>query len=167
MSGVNLPLDQLEQDCLTRAWSRRGNPRGSGLGVCAGHGTARAGCKSPGQIVAESKARRRPGRHREVGSQGSRSPQMRGDAQAPERRGGTPGTSGHATTQSALRGGVCLIHPAFRHRQCCVFLRAVGLVSQATGWLKSRGTAGKPGGNSATTPPPAAVSRPARGRAPL
>lgn len=103
------------------------------------------------------------GAHREVGSEGSRSSKRRGDAQEPDRRCGTPGTRGHATTKSSLRGGVCLINPAFTHQKFGVLLREVCLVSTSRGWMTSRGTAGKPGGNRENTPHPAATPRTARG----
>ena len=48
---------------------------------------------------------------------------MRGDEQAAETRGGTPGTSGHVTAKSSCRNGVCFINPAFTHRQLGVLPR--------------------------------------------
>ena len=50
---------------------------------------------------------------------------MRGDAQEPERRCGTPGTSGHVTAKSSMRAGVCFINPASTHRKLCVLPREV------------------------------------------
>jgi len=42
---------------------------------------------------------------------------MQGDVQKPDLRCGTPGTSGHVTTKSSIRIGVCFINPAFMHRK--------------------------------------------------
>lgn len=42
---------------------------------------------------------------------------MQGDVQEPDLRCGTPGTSGHVTTKSSIRRGVCFINPAFMHRK--------------------------------------------------
>ena len=48
------------------------------------------------------------GVHREVGSGGSPIHTLRGDEQEPDRRCGTPGTSGHVTAKSSIRRGCAL-----------------------------------------------------------
>ena len=42
---------------------------------------------------------------------------MRGDEQEPDRRWGTFGTSGQATTKSSIPKGTGFINPASRHRR--------------------------------------------------
>src|SRR5262249_8417914 len=103
------------------------------------------------------------GRHREVGAGGS--PIQRCGATNRNRiRGvGPPGTSGHGTVKSSMRGGVCLINPASTHQKFCVLLREVCMASRSKVWMKSCGTAGKPGGNSEHKPHPAAMTRTERG----
>jgi hypothetical protein len=44
-------------------------------------------------------------------------PKMQGDVQEPDLRCGTSGTSGHVTTKSSIRIGVCFINPAFMHQK--------------------------------------------------
>jgi hypothetical protein len=115
-------------DGVQRALRARFPPRLK-PGVCAGHGTELTGCKSPCQVVAEPQARRRT-RASPRGDVGRKSnPKVRGDAQAPERRGGTPGTRGHVTAKSSLRNGVCVINPAVTHRQLGVLPRESCMLS--------------------------------------
>lgn len=54
------------------------------------------------QVFAEPKARIRQGRHREVGSEGSLIPKLRGDEQEPDMRCGPSGTSWHGTAKSSF-----------------------------------------------------------------
>ena len=144
-------------------WSGRGEPRRLAC-ACVPDRAQNSRGASPRARYARSRRRGHgKGAHREVGSEGSRSPKMRGDAQAPDMRCGTPGTSGHATTQSSIRGGVCVIHPAFTHQKFCVLLREVCMVSTSKVWRKSRGTAGKPGGNREHKPHPVATTWTERG----
>lgn len=42
---------------------------------------------------------------------------MRGDVQAPDRRCGTVGTSGHGTATSSIHHGLCVINRARMHRR--------------------------------------------------
>src|SRR5262249_59667957 len=92
---------------ITKRLQGRGKKPGGGQldSVCARHGAALTGWKSPCQVVAEPKARRRA----RVSSRGDvwrkRHPNRRGDAQEPARRGGTPGTSGHGPAEGSLRAG--------------------------------------------------------------
>jgi hypothetical protein len=74
-------------------------------GVCAGHGTELTGCKSPCQVFAQPKARRRARASPRGGVWRKPNPKMRGDEQEPDTRCGTPGTSGHVTVKSSMRGG--------------------------------------------------------------
>jgi hypothetical protein len=53
---------------------------------------------------------------------------VRGDDQEPETRCGTSGTSGHVTAKSSFRNEVCVINPAFTHRQLGVFPREIGML---------------------------------------
>jgi len=73
------------------------------LGVCAGHGTELVGWKSPHQVFAEPKARRRA----RASSRGEvwrkPNPKARGDEQEPDMRCGTLGASGHVTMKPSIR----------------------------------------------------------------
>jgi hypothetical protein len=91
---------------------------------------------------------------------------MRGDEQEPDMRCGTLGTSGHATTKSSIRSGVCFINPAFTHRKFGVLLREVCMASKSKVGMQEGGTAGKPGGNREHKPRPAAMIRTERGEIP-
>ena len=88
---------------LTRAWSRRGNPRGSGPPCVPGLAQSSRGGSPRARYERSRRRGAGPGRHREVTSGGSPTPHVRGDAQAPERRGGTPGTRGHVPPKSSIR----------------------------------------------------------------
>jgi hypothetical protein len=127
--------------------------------VCAGHGTELTGCKSPCQVSAQPKARSRARASPRGGVWRKPNPKMRGDAQEPDTRCGTPGTSGHVTAKSSMRAGVCFITPASRHRKVCVLRREVCMASRSKGWMKSCGTAGTPGGNREHKPHPEAMTR--------
>src|SRR5215475_6183715 len=94
-------------------------------GVCAGHGTELARCKSSRQVFAQPKARRRARASSRGGVWRKPNPKMRGDEQEPDRRCGTPGTSGHVTAKSSMRAGVCFINPAPTHRKLWVLPREV------------------------------------------
>jgi hypothetical protein len=59
--------------------------------------------------------------------------------------------------------GVGVIHPAVTHEKVWVFLREVCRVSTSKVWMKSGGTAGKPGGNRGHKPHPAATTGTERG----
>jgi hypothetical protein len=136
------------------------------MGVCAGHGTELTGCKSPRQVSAQPKARSRARASPRSGVWRKPHPEMRGDAQEPDTRCGTPGTSGHVTAKSSMRAGVCLITPASRHRKVGVVRREVCMASRSKGCMKSGGPAGKPGGNREHKPPPEALTRTERGTIP-
>jgi len=73
------------------------------LRVCARHGTELTGWKSPCQVIAEPKARRRARAPSRGDVWRKPNPNVRGDEQEPDRRCGTPGTSGHVTTKSSIR----------------------------------------------------------------
>jgi hypothetical protein len=106
------------------------------IGVCAGHGTELTGCKSPCQVFAQPKARRRARASPRGGVWRKPNPKMRGDEQEPDTRCGTPGTSGHVTVKSSMRAGVCFINPASTHRKFCVLLREVCMVSTSRVGMK-------------------------------
>jgi len=73
--------------------------------VCqAWHRTSEVKVLVPGDRGAEGEEKGQ-GAHHEVGSGGSPNPHARGDEQEPERRCGTPGTSGHVTAKSSIRRG--------------------------------------------------------------
>jgi hypothetical protein len=135
-------------------------------GVCVGHGTELTGCKSPCQVSAQPKARSRARASPRGGVWRKPNPKMRGDAQEPETRGGTPGTSGHVPVKSSMRGGVCLINPASTHRKFGVLRREVCMASRSKVGMKWCGTAGKPGGNGEHQPQPEAMTRTERGAIP-
>ena len=72
------------------------------------------------QVFAEPKARIRQGRHREVGSEGSLIPKLRGDEQEPDMRCGPSGTSWHGTAKSSFCDGVGFINLALMQGKFCV-----------------------------------------------
>jgi hypothetical protein len=121
---------------LTRAWSGRGGPRRSAWAVCAGHGTERARGKSWRQVFAQPKARQRARAPPRGGVWRKPNPQMRGDAQEPETRGGTAGTSGPVPAKSSMRGGMCFINPASTHRKRSVLPREICMASKLKVWMK-------------------------------
>jgi hypothetical protein len=98
-------------------------------GVCAGHGTELARCKSSRQVFAQPKARKRARASPRGGVWRKPNPKMRGDEQEPDTRCGTPGTSGHVTVKSSMRAGVYLINPASTHRQLSALPREICLLS--------------------------------------
>ena len=55
----------------------------------------------PGMSGAEARSRARASSRGDVWRKPN--PHVRGDEQEPDRRGGTPGTSGHVTTKSSIR----------------------------------------------------------------
>jgi hypothetical protein len=102
--------------------------------VCARHGTDRAGWKSPCQVFAEPKARRRARASPRGGVWRKPNPRARGDVQEPDSRCGTPGTSGHVTAKSSIRTGVCFINPASTRGTICVLPWEISRLSERTGW---------------------------------
>jgi hypothetical protein len=72
-------------------------------GVCARHGTELVGCKSPRQVEAEPKARRRARALSRGDVWRKPNPKVQGDEQEADMRCGTPGTRGHVTTKSPIR----------------------------------------------------------------
>jgi hypothetical protein len=168
MPSVLINVLLLPMGVLTRAWRRTRNKlRAAQLQACVPDMAQNSRGASP---RARCQRRRRrgagQGRHRAVGSGGS--PIHRCGATHRNRiRGvGPPGTSGHVTVKSSLRGGVGLRHPASTPRKFGVFRREVCRVSRSKVGRKSRGTAGTPGGNRANNPPPAAMTRTERGEIP-
>jgi hypothetical protein len=131
--------------------------------VCARHGTERARCKSSCQVFAEPKARRR-----------ARASTARwGLEEAPSTRAGRRTGTGYEvwyTRDERARDcevlhpqGVCLIHPASTRGTFCGVPWEIWMVSMSQVWMKSRGTAGKPGGNRENKPHPEATTRTERG----
>ncbi len=101
--------------------------------VCARHGTERAGWKSPRQVFAEPKARKRTRASSRDGVRRKSNPNVRGDVQEPDTRCGTPGTSGHVTAKSSIRRGVCFINPASTRETLCVLPWEISRLSARTG----------------------------------
>ena len=101
--------------------------------VCARHGTERAGWESPCQVIAEPKARRRARASSRGGVWRKPDPEARGDEQEPDMRCGTPGTSGHVTAKSSIRGGVCFMNPASTRGTICVLPWEIARLSVRTG----------------------------------
>jgi hypothetical protein len=60
------------------------------------------GCKSPYQVFAEPKDRRRARASSRGGVWRKSNPKMQGDEQEPDKRCGTLGTSGHVTEKSSI-----------------------------------------------------------------
>jgi len=119
---------------LMVACSSTGAPATAEHDVCARHGTDRAGWKSPCQVFAEPKARRRTRASSRGGVWRKSNPNARGDEQEPDMRCGTSGTSGHVTAKSSIRKGVCFINPASTRRTICVLPWEISRVSARTGF---------------------------------
>ncbi len=102
--------------------------------VCARHGTERAGCKSPRQVFAEPKARKRTRASPRGGVWRKSNPKARGDVQEPDSRCGAPGTSGHVTAKSSIRNGVCFINPASTRGTFCVLPWEISRLSIEMDW---------------------------------
>ena len=107
-------------------WPARRRP-----GVCARPGTELVGCKSPRQVLAEPQARSRARAPSRGDVWRKPNPNARGDAQAPATRGGAPGTRGHVTMQSSIRGGGALYQAGvYAPKVLCLTLGALHAVRQ-------------------------------------
>ena len=111
----------------------KGAPLAAEGDVCARHGTERAGWKSPCQVFAEPKARRRARASSRGDVWRKPNPNAWGDEQEPDTRCGTPGTSGHVTAKSSIRSGVCFINPASTRETFCVLPWEISRLSARTG----------------------------------
>jgi hypothetical protein len=88
---------------LTRAWSRRGDPRGSGLACVPGMAQNSRGGSPRARYQRSRRLGEGQGRSSRGGVWRKPNPNVRGDVQEPDMRCGTPGTSGHVTTKSSIR----------------------------------------------------------------
>jgi hypothetical protein len=168
------------QGKLTTGWSGRGDPRGSAGACVPGVAQSERGARPRARYARRRRRGAGPGRPPRGGVWRQPHPHARGAAQAPERRGGTSGTSGHVTATSSIRRGVCVRHPASTREtfgvvpwEVCRLSRAPGLRA-AGSVLTDRQKSAEGSGSSAQAKlgrPPGAARRghreaePHRGRA--